>query len=60
MDRPDLIDLIVDVGMLRRDVATDIADAILARMREEARLRLDDAQKRERRRKRQPSSWSVG
>lgn len=49
VERTALIDLIIDIGMLRRDVAADIADAILARMRTEARVGLDEAQKRERR-----------
>lgn len=30
--RERLISLVIDVGMLRRDVATDIADAILSKM----------------------------
>jgi hypothetical protein len=30
--RDRLIALVIDVGMLRRDVATDIADAVLSRM----------------------------
>lgn len=32
-DRDRLIKQIIETGMLRRDVATDIADAILARWR---------------------------
>jgi hypothetical protein len=32
-ERERLVSLIIDVGMMRRDVATDVADAVLSRWR---------------------------
>lgn len=42
-EREQLISLIIDVGMMRRDVATDVADAIISKWKAVARLVEDRA-----------------
>lgn len=42
-EREQLVSLIIDVGMMRRDVAQDVADAILTRWKPLARLIEDRA-----------------